>query len=65
MKLGKIVVHMDSYHSTMFHQNQKKNKKVLIIYHLTEVLSVKFLLRLGEFGLGMNLKISNLELPEP
>ena len=31
MKLGEIVVHMDNYNFTKFHQNQKKNKKVLLI----------------------------------
>ena len=31
MKLGEIVVHMDNYNCTKFHQNQMKNKKVLLI----------------------------------
>ena len=31
MKLGEIVVHMDNYNFTNFHQNQMKNKKVLLI----------------------------------
>ena len=31
MKLGKIVVHIDNYNFTKFHQNQMKNKKVLLI----------------------------------
>ena len=31
MKLGEIVVHMDNYNFTKFHQNQMKNKKVLLI----------------------------------
>ena len=31
MKLGEIVVHMGNYNFTKFHQNQMKNKKVLII----------------------------------
>ena len=30
MKLGKIVVHMDNYNFTKFHQNQMKNKKSFI-----------------------------------
>ena len=30
MKLGEIVVHMDNYNFTKFHQNQIKNKKVLL-----------------------------------
>ena len=31
MKLGEIVVHMDNYNFTKFHQNRMKNKKVLSI----------------------------------
>ena len=31
MKLGAVVVHKDYYNFTKFHQNQMKNKKVLII----------------------------------
>ena len=31
MKLGEIVVHVDNYNFTTFHQNQMKNKKVLLI----------------------------------
>ena len=31
MKHGEIVVHMDNYNFTKFHQNQMKNKKVLLI----------------------------------
>ena len=31
MKLGEIVVHMDNYNFTKCHQNQMKNKKVLLI----------------------------------
>ena len=31
MKLGEIVVHMDNYNFTKIHQNQMKNKKVLLI----------------------------------
>ena len=31
MKLGEIVEHMDNYNFTKFHQNQMKNKKVLLI----------------------------------
>ena len=31
MKLCEIVVHMDNYNFTKFHQNQMKNKKVLLI----------------------------------
>ena len=31
MKLGEIVVHMNNYNFTKFHQNQMKNKKVLLI----------------------------------
>ena len=31
MKLGEIVVHMGNYNFTKFHQNQMKNKKVLLI----------------------------------
>ena len=35
MKLGEIVVHMDNYNITKFHQNQMKNKKVLSIAHFS------------------------------
>ena len=36
MKLGKIIVlHMDNYNFTKFHQNQMKNKKVLLIAHFS------------------------------
>ena len=35
MKLGEIVVHMDNYNFTRFHQNQMKNKKVLLIAHFS------------------------------
>ena len=35
MKLGEIVVHMDNYNFTKFHQNQMKNKKVLLIAHFS------------------------------
>ena len=31
MKLGEIVVHMANNNFTKFHQNQMKNKKVLLI----------------------------------
>ncbi len=31
MKLGEIAVHMDNCNFTKFHQNQMKNKKVLLI----------------------------------
>ena len=31
MKLSKIVVHMDNYNFTKFHQNRMKNKNVLLI----------------------------------
>ena len=31
MKLGEVVVQMDNYNFTKFHQNQMKNKKVLLI----------------------------------
>ena len=31
MKLGEIVVHMGNYNFTKFHQNQMKNKNVLLI----------------------------------
>ena len=31
IKLGEIVVHMGNYNFTKFHQNQMKNKKVLLI----------------------------------
>ena len=31
MKLDEIVAHMDNYNFTKFHQNQMKNKKVLLI----------------------------------
>ena len=31
MKLGEIVVHIGNYNFTKFHQNQMKNKKVLVI----------------------------------
>ena len=33
MKLGKIVVYMDNYNFTNFHQNQMKNKKVRTNVH--------------------------------
>ena len=36
MKLGEIVVHMDNYNFTKFHQNQMKNKKVLLIAHFSD-----------------------------
>ena len=35
MKLGQIVVHMDNYNFTKFHQNQMKNEKVLLIAHFS------------------------------
>ena len=35
MKHGEIVVHMDDYNFTKFHQNQMKNKKVLLIAHFS------------------------------
>ena len=35
MKLGEIVVHMDNYNFTKFHQNQMKNKKVLLIAYFS------------------------------
>ena len=35
MKLGEIVVHMDNYNFTKFHQNQMKNKKDLLIAHFS------------------------------
>ena len=54
MKLSEIVVHIDNYNFTKFHQNQMKNKKVLLIPCLTDVSSVKVPLRsyqgAGEFG---------------
>ena len=31
MKVGEIVVHMDNFNFTKFHQNKMKNKKVLLI----------------------------------
>ena len=31
MKLDEIVVHIGNYNFTKFHQNQMKNKKVLLI----------------------------------
>ena len=31
MKLGEIVIHMDNYNFTKFHQKQMKNKNVLLI----------------------------------
>ena len=45
MKLGEVVVIHVYYNFTKFHQNWMKNKKVLLIAHLTDVLSVKVLLR--------------------
>ena len=33
MKLGKIVLHMEKYNFTKFHQNQIKNKKIMKIIH--------------------------------
>ena len=44
MKLGEVVVHMGTTTKPSFYQNQMKNKKVLIIDRLMEVLSVKVLL---------------------
>ena len=35
MKLGEIVIHMDDYNFTKFHQNQMKNKKVLLVAHFS------------------------------
>ena len=35
MKLDEIVVHMDNYNFTNFHQNWMKNKKVLLRAHLS------------------------------
>ena len=53
MKLGEVVIpNTHVYHNfTKFHQIRMKNKKGLFIDRLTEVLSVKVPLRLGEFGL--------------
>ena len=49
MKLGEVVVHIagthGNYNYTKFHQNQMKNKKVLIIDRLMEILSIKVPLR--------------------
>ena len=45
MQLGKIVEHMDNYNFTMFHQNQMKNKKVLLIAHFS-VQNFKFVSRI-------------------
>ena len=35
MKPSEIVVHMDNYNFTNFHQNQMKNRKVLLIAHFS------------------------------
>ena len=35
MQLLEIVVHMDNYNFTKFHQNQMKNKKVLLMAHFS------------------------------
>ena len=35
MKLGEIVVHIDNYNFTKFHQNLIKNKKVFLIAHFS------------------------------
>ena len=35
MKLGGIVLHMDNYNFTKFHQNQTKSNKVLLIAHFS------------------------------
>ena len=35
MKLGEVVVHIEYYNFNKFHQNQMKNKKVLVIAHFS------------------------------
>ena len=35
IKLGEIVAHLGNYNFTKFHQNQMKNKKVLLIAHFS------------------------------
>ena len=64
MKLGEIVVHMDNYNFTKFHQDQMKNKKVLITDPLMEVSSVKVPLRscsvVGEFSRGLKKEQNDL-----
>ena len=44
-KLGEVVVHMGNYNFTEFYQNWMKDKKVLLIAHLMDVLSVMVPLR--------------------
>ena len=49
MKLGEVAVHVHGeegdYSVAKFHQNQMKNKKVLFIAYLMDVLSIKVPLR--------------------
>ena len=43
MKLDEILVHVGNYNFTKFHQNQMKNKKVLLIGNLMDVSPIKVL----------------------
>ena len=55
MKLGEIVVHMDNYNFTKFHQNQMKNKKVLLIhspFFCSEFQSVIRIVKIIHSGIG-------------
>ena len=56
MKRGEIVVHMDNYNSTNFHQNQMKNKKVLLIAHFS-VQNFKVSVELWKLYIVLTLKI--------
>ncbi len=44
MKLGEIVVHMDNYIFTKFHQNQMKNKKKVLLKSYDLPFAIKMLL---------------------
>ena len=71
MKLGEIEVHMDNYNFTKFHQNQMKNKKVLLMarfsvqnFKVSVESGKSYIVRLGNLlnkistpGLGTSLQI--------
>ena len=57
MKLGEIVVHMDNYNFTKFHQNQMKNKKSFInnMFFCSEFQSVSRIVKTVHSGIvGQN-----------
>ena len=70
MKLGEIVVHMDNYNFTKFHQNQMKNKKSFINspFFCSEFQSVSRIVKIihSAFGklLEMHLLLSKSFFPE-